>query len=74
MILQENGWTWIVRCYFNKLHTERQILRVITYVESRYKFIHDENVGTGLKEVRRKKEGSESHSHCIVTKTLTHTT
>ena len=56
MILQESGWNWIVRCYFNKLHTERQILRVITYVESRYKFIHDENAGTGLKEVRRKQE------------------
>lgn len=53
MTLQENGWNWIVQCYFNKPHSERQILHVITYVESRHKFIH---VGTVLKEVRRIKE------------------
>lgn len=52
----ENGWNWSVQCYFNKPHSERQILHVITYVESRYKFMHDENVGAGLKKVRRKKE------------------
>lgn len=66
MILQENGWNWIVQCYFNKPHSERQILHVITYVESRYKFTH---VGTVLKEVSEdKREGNESYSHCAVTK------
>lgn len=66
MILQENGWNWIVQCYFNKPHSERQILHVITYVESRYKFTH---VGTVLKKVSEdKREGNENYSHCVVTK------